>query len=118
MAPSGVPRKGKPMTRFFTRTCLAAAAMILVADAAAAQSSSARKCGQRDRVVQSLAAKYGESRQSIGLGAKNQVVETWASDETGTWTITVTHPNGMTCLMASGQAFENVSEKMVLGEDV
>ena len=37
------------------------------------------------------------------------LVETFASAETGTWTITVTMPTGVTCLVASGQAFETAS---------
>ena len=30
----------------------------------------------------------------------------YASDDTGTWTVTVTLPDGMTCLVASGNAYE------------
>ena len=59
-------------------------------------------------MIERLATAYGESRQSIGLGANNAVIEVFASTETGTWTITVTSPAGMTCLVASGQAYESV----------
>ncbi|MWD26727.1 hypothetical protein E0K89_004475 [Aquicoccus sp. SCR17] len=69
-----------------------------------------RNCAPRDTVVDRLAEGYGETRRSIGLGANNAVMEVFASDETGTWTITVTLPNGMTCLVASGQAFETMAE--------
>lgn len=69
-----------------------------------------RNCAPRDRVVDRLSAQYGETRQSIGLGSNNAVVETFASTETGTWTITVTTPNGLTCLVASGKSFETVQE--------
>lgn len=79
-----------------------------------AEAQSGRNCGLRDLVVERLAIKYGESRQSIGLGANNQVVEVFASLETGTWTITVTTPSGMTCLVASGQSFETLSEAAVM----
>ena len=58
--------------------------------------------------------KYGESRQAIGLGTNNQVVEVFASLETGTWTITVTTPAGVTCLVASGQSFETLSEAAIV----
>lgn len=63
-------------------------------------------------VVDRLAEGYGETRQSMGLGANNSVIEVFASDETGTWTITVTMPNGMTCLVASGQAYEALAEAL------
>ena len=84
-------------------TCLGAAALTLPAADAGAQN---RNCAERDRVIERLASSYGESRQSIGLGANNAVIEVFASLETGTWTITVTSPTGLTCLVASGQAFE------------
>lgn len=78
----------------------------------------AANCAPRDTVVERLASKYGESRQSMGLGANNAVVEVFASSETGTWTITVTSVHGMTCLVASGQAFEALAEVLpVEGDD-
>lgn len=70
----------------------------------------AANCAPRETVVERLASKYGESRQSMGLGANNAVVEVFASEETGTWTITITSAKGVTCLVASGQAFEELTE--------
>lgn len=70
-------------------------------------------CAERQVVVERLAEGYGETRQALGLGANNAVVEIFANPETGTWTITVTMPNGMTCLVASGQAFERMDEALV-----
>ena len=67
-------------------------------------------CAARAQIVERLASHYGESRQSIGLGANNQVMEVYASPETGTWTIVVTHPNGLSCLVASGRAYETLTE--------
>lgn len=69
-----------------------------------------QNCGNRDTVVERLGNKYGESRQSIGMAPKGRVVEVFASHETGTWTITVTMPNGITCLVASGQSYETLDE--------
>ncbi len=89
---------------------VAAVSMVLASTAATAQMR--QNCGPRETVVKRLADGYGETRQSIGLGANNSVVEVYASNETGTWTITVTMPNGMTCLVASGQDFEEVAEAL------
>ena len=66
------------------------------------------KCAARDTVIEQLAARYGESRHGIGLAANNAVMELFASDETGTWTILITLPNGLTCLVASGENYETV----------
>jgi hypothetical protein len=86
---------------------MTAAAALFVASDALAQTGN---CAPRDAVVERLAEGYGESRQSMGLGANNAVVEVFASPETGTWTITVTTPNGLTCLVASGQSYETLAE--------
>lgn len=75
----------------------------LVAPTAYAQSSS---CAPRDIIVGRLADKYGETRKSMGLNQSNGVVEVFASSETGTWTILVTMPSGMSCLMAAGQSWD------------
>jgi len=86
------------------------AAAVLAAPALA--QTSPRNCGPHAAVVERLADGYGESRQSIALGANNTVVETFASLETGTWTIVVTTPGGPTCLVAAGQAFQLVNEDL------
>ena len=80
---------------------------VLTAGTAAAQG---RNCAPRDKVLQRLAEKYGESRQSIGMGERGLVMETFASAESGSWTITVTTPAGLTCLVASGQSYEVLAE--------
>lgn len=88
-------------------TMLAAVASFVLPLAAQAQG---QNCGNRELVVERLTSKYGESRQSIGMAPKGRVVEVFASLETGTWTITVTSPNGVTCLVASGQSYEDINE--------
>ena len=70
----------------------------------------AASCAPREAVVKRLAESYGETRRAIGLGTAGAVMELFASDETGTWTITATTPRGLTCLMASGEAFEALAE--------
>lgn len=75
-----------------------------------ATDAAAANCAPRDVVVDRLAERYGESRQSMGLGSNNAVVEVFASEETGTWTITVTSVNGLTCMVASGQSYEDLDE--------
>lgn len=67
-------------------------------------------CANRDVIVERLSAKYGETRQSAGLNQNNGMVEIFASDETGTWTILVTLPTGVSCLMAAGKAWQGVAE--------
>ncbi|SDI30871.1 hypothetical protein [Lutimaribacter saemankumensis] len=69
-------------------------------------------CAPRDTVIARLAEHYGETRRAVGLGTDNSVIEVFAADDTGTWTITVTSPTGLTCLVASGQAFEAMADSL------
>ncbi|WP_372570344.1 hypothetical protein [Ruegeria jejuensis] len=92
---------------------LATAAVALLATQVSAQT---QNCAPRDVVLDRLSEKYGESRRGIGLVQQGSVMEVFASDDTGTWTITVTLPNGMTCLVASGQSYEGLSEALVDGD--
>lgn len=89
------------------------ALMCLLPITAAAQG---RNCAPREVVIERLADKYGESRQNVGIGGQGLMMETFASTETGTWTITVTMPNGITCLMASGQSFEVLAQTLPDGD--
>ncbi len=78
----------------------------------AAQQAHARNCAPRDEVIKRLTETYGETRQGIGIARQGAVMELFASDQSGSWTITVTLPNGMTCLVASGQAYEMTAEAL------
>lgn len=90
------------MKRQFYMLSFGIGAMIL----AATHAQSAPACGAHAAVKAQLEARYGEGRRAMGLGANNMVFEVYSSDETGSWTITATRPDGMTCLMAAGQAFQ------------
>ncbi|MDQ2094704.1 hypothetical protein NOI20_11335 [Rhodobacteraceae bacterium 10Alg 79] len=90
-------------------------ASVLLLGAAHPGEAEDRACAPRAQVVTRLAQQFGETRQSIGLGANNAVVEVFASPESGTWTITVTLANGTTCLVASGQAYETLAEALPPG---
>lgn len=94
-----------------TRTTLALTSGAMIAALAAQDvAAQSRYCAPHATVVERLASGYGESRQSMGLGADNAVVEVFASLETGTWTITVTRAGGPTCLVASGEAFQHLAD--------
>ncbi len=76
----------------------------------------AQNCAPRDDVVKRLTETYGETRQGIGIARQGAVMEVFASDSTGSWTITVTLPNGLTCLLASGQSYESLNGAIVEGD--
>ena len=72
---------------------------------------SAPQCDSREAVTALLADRYGETRRSIGIAGQAAVMELFASDATGTWSITLTLPDGRMCLMASGSNYETVIEE-------
>ena len=59
-------------------------------------------CAQREAVVEKLEGRFGEIFAGGGLQNSNSVFEVWLSEEQGTWTILMTRPNGVSCIMASG----------------
>ncbi|GAA0284762.1 hypothetical protein [Rhodovulum strictum] len=93
-----------------------ALAALLLALPLPVQAETAPQCAPRDAVMAALAEQYGEARQALGLAANNAVVEVHANPETGTWTITGTLPSGVTCLIASGEAWQSVNESLIPGE--
>lgn len=96
------------MKKQFLTLSLGIGALLLATQQAFSQNAGGQNCAQRNTVVERLGSFYGETRRSIALGSNNAVVEMFASAETGSWTLTVTMPNGITCLMASGQAYETI----------
>ncbi len=76
-------------------------------------------CGTRDSVVAKLGEKYGEVRRGGGLAGPTAIFEIWASDVTGSWTILKTTPNGLTCIMAVGDGWQDdASEAIATGDPV
>ena len=69
-------------------------------------------CAKKERALPSSKWQITTLKNLPEPVTNNAVVEVFASDETGTWTITVTTPNGMTCLVASGQSFEALAEAL------
>jgi hypothetical protein len=91
---------------------LTTAAALYLASTTQAAAQSQANCGPRAAVVAQLAERYGETRQYVGIGSNNAMVEVFASDASGSWTILVTMPSGVACLVASGEAFEQVAEAL------
>jgi len=68
-------------------------------------------CASRDKVIEALSDVYSEQPVSLGLTDAGAVIEVMASVE-GSFTIVITHPNGLTCPIAAGKAWHTVAEKV------
>ncbi len=64
-------------------------------------------CGERSRFLDQLHDRFGESPAAIGLVSNGQVLEVLTS-ENGSWTILLTAPSGLACVMASGESWESL----------
>ena len=96
-------KRAKTFSLFATTLVLVLAA----APDAAAQS----RCGAREKIVAHLATKYGEQQRSVGIQGRGEVIEIYTNPESGTWTIILTNARGLSCLMAAGEAFQQLTPK-------
>ena len=64
-------------------------------------------CGDHTEVVSKLEKGYSETPANIGMASNGTVIEVFASVE-GTFTIIMTHPSGLSCLMAAGESWEQI----------
>ncbi len=101
------------MTLITGTTTAAIAVLSLSAFAAEAQG---RVCAKRDKMIAELAKSHGKSRQSVGLQRNAGVIETFANIETGSCTIVVSLPTGVSCLVAAGEGFQRDLAKAEKGE--
>ena len=83
---------------------LLGAALVLVAALPAAAQGA--RCAPRAQILDMVERRQSETRRAIGLTSTQAVMELYASDATGSWTLLVTLPTGLSCLVASGQGFE------------
>ena len=87
------------MTRFFA---------LLGATRMMPTSALADACADRATVVASLESDFSEQLAMGGLQNTEPfetVFEIWASEETGTFTVLLTNPDGTSCIVAAGTEF-------------
>ncbi len=63
-------------------------------------------CAKHAEVVKQLGGQHAESQVALGLAANGGVVEIYSTEDGATWTMVITMQNGITCMMASGEAWE------------
>jgi hypothetical protein len=70
-------------------------------------------CGERSRFIERLQEQYRESLNAVGLAADGTLVEVMTSEK-GSWTIMITRADGVSCIVATGEAWESVP-KLAMG---
>ena len=80
------------------KTLSLSAALTIVASTAFA----APQCNDRDNVLDLLKNQYSEAPVAIGVANNGGLVEVLSTGDGDTWSIIITTPNGMSCLVAAG----------------
>ncbi len=67
----------------------------------------AAPCGARDDLANKLKQRYDEMPSALGIASNGRLVEVFTSPN-GTWTIVLTRPDGVSCLLAVGQDWQTM----------
>jgi len=86
---------------------LTAIAALILPTFVSATSAAAPICGARDDMLTKLASDYREEPASVALTSDGQLLEVLKSDSLMTWSILITNPNGVTCLVATGEGWQD-----------
>ena len=101
------------MTRISSIAAIVVATLIPLVPAAHGETG-APVCAERMLLISQLEKRHGEVRRSVGLQQDTGVIETFANAETGTWTIIITLPTGLSCLVAVGENWRE--DRVVAGK--
>ncbi len=77
----------------------------------AVPSSAQTICGEHAKFVDMLGVTYAEKAVAMGLTSTGAVIEVLTSP-TGNWTILLTYPSGLTCMVAAGNKWEALPRPM------
>jgi hypothetical protein len=90
-------------------TVILAAALFLAGMASPAPAvGQVSQCDTRTKVLGHLANKYQEAPVAIGVTSSGGLVEVLSTGDGNTWTIIMTSPQGMSCLIAAGEGWRGV----------
>jgi len=79
--------------------------LILALCILASPALAAPQCALHDAMKAILAHEFDEHPVAMGLAQDNTIMQLYAADA-GTWTLTVTSTNGMTCMVVAGEGYE------------
>lgn len=99
--------------------CLALVALALSAAIAAPTPTRAEPgvaaerlpCHDYQTIVETLDKRYGETPASLGLQTNGNMLQVFASSESGSWTILSVAPSGIGCIVAAGRHWQSVPMK-------
>ena len=93
------------------KTLLAIIAFFLVMFAISNAVSQNLACVPRPDIIKRLGYKYKETTIGLGIANNGGVLELLTTKTGNTWTILITMPNGISCMVASGEDWQNLPPK-------
>ena len=100
--------------RVFGAVGVALALLLAVTAPAPAQSQAQSVCAAHAEVAKRLGSGYSESPTAMGLASNGSVIELFSTVDGSTWTLIMTMPDGTSCTMVAGEAWETFA-KIALG---
>ncbi|MGR3465032.1 hypothetical protein [Limimaricola sp.] len=86
---------------------------LLFGMAATAPPAAAMGCAPRDRIVERLKDRYSETLTAAGLETtvetRQRMLEIWSNPENGSYTVLLTDPAGISCIVGYGSEFRTVA---------
>lgn len=105
-------------SRFMGAALTIAAGLILGLGHITLVSAQTNSCAPRAEVIKHLAVEYKEKTAAVGIAENGSAVyEILTSSDGSTWTLLYSTPNGMSCLMATGQHWQSLPQNIALGPE-
>ena len=95
------------MCLFRTKAAVAAVLLLCLSSEVSGQS----RCDSRGRLVAQLGERYQEAPIALGVDSGGRLIEVLAAVDGSTWTIIVTLPQGISCMVAAGEGWRAVPRK-------
>ena len=95
------------MFRYLTAAAAGIAFAAIAASAPNIAQAQEVPCGERDKILTKLGKDYAERPVSLGLSSNGTLIEVLAS-KSGSWTMIYTMPEGGSCVVATGQSWEDL----------
>lgn len=94
---------------FSLRRTLVAGAVASAVGLSTAPAFAQMVCGNHADIEKRLESGYQETRAAVGLAANGGLIEVYTSEK-GTFTVVLTRPNGLSCLLAVGENWQEVKD--------
>lgn len=89
-----------------------ASALLVGAAISAPAAEAASLCVPHEKLVAQLSKKHGEKPAAMGLASNGSLMQVFSNRDGGSWTMVLTKPNGVSCVMAAGESWMDVPKPL------